>query len=168
MPTKQSTAKKKAPRVKEKIIKAKTKGKVKKAITPAIKKSRPKVLKVVPSTKSSSKASSSVKTKKEKATNKSQSKETIAAAQVLEDLLPELSTPVQKSEAPNNKKGIAPKVPKSQYYGKMRKYNLHHMEPIYKGGDVYNLDNIVITTPKYHKQILHNQKLRHTQQFKNK
>ena len=33
-------------------------------------------------------------------------------------------------------------------------YQLHHVIPINQGGMVYNLDNIVIVTPRYHAEIL--------------
>ena len=48
-------------------------------------------------------------------------------------------------------KGFAPKVAKSQQYGKLSSYVLHHKTPIHAGGDVYNL---VIVTPRMHQEIL--------------
>ncbi len=33
-------------------------------------------------------------------------------------------------------------------------YELHHKKPIWDGGDVYNLDNLVIVSPRYHQEIL--------------
>jgi hypothetical protein len=35
-------------------------------------------------------------------------------------------------------------------------YHLHHMQPISEGGEVYELSNIVIVSPKYHFEFLHN------------
>ena len=51
-------------------------------------------------------------------------------------------------------KGLAPKVSKSQQYGKLSSYVLHHKTPIHAGGGVYNLDNLVIVTPRMHQEIL--------------
>ena len=52
------------------------------------------------------------------------------------------------------KKGYAPRVSKTQQYGKLKSYTLHHKTPIHVGGGVYNLDNIVIVTPLMHENIL--------------
>ncbi len=52
------------------------------------------------------------------------------------------------------KDGNAPHAPKSGKYGKMSSYILHHKQPIAKGGGVYDLDNILIVSPKMHQQIL--------------
>jgi hypothetical protein len=35
-----------------------------------------------------------------------------------------------------------------------RKYELHHLEPIQNGGAVYDMNNIVVVSPKFHKEIL--------------
>ncbi len=50
--------------------------------------------------------------------------------------------------------GYAPKVAKSQQYGQLSSYVLHHKTPIHVGGGVYDLNNIVIATPKMHQEIL--------------
>ncbi|HDR6311939.1 TPA: colicin [Bacillus cereus] len=50
--------------------------------------------------------------------------------------------------------GLAPKAPKSQHYGKQTSYVLHHRNPIHNGGGVYDLDNIVISSPRMHQEIL--------------
>lgn len=50
--------------------------------------------------------------------------------------------------------GLAPKAVKAQSYGKISSYVLHHMNPIYNGGGVYDLNNLVITTPLMHQNIL--------------
>ena len=52
------------------------------------------------------------------------------------------------------KAGKAPKAPESQWIGKRAKYELHHMEPINQGGSVYDVSNIMITTPRFHKEVL--------------
>lgn len=51
-------------------------------------------------------------------------------------------------------KGKAPYAPIKEHYGKNNKYVLHHKQPIDKGGDVYNLDNLIIVSPKMHQNIL--------------
>ncbi|MGN4433550.1 WXG100 family type VII secretion target [Bacillus cereus group sp. MYBK69-1] len=50
--------------------------------------------------------------------------------------------------------GNAPIAPKLEHYGKHKSYILHHKQPIDKGGEVYNLDNLIITSPKMHQNIL--------------
>ena len=50
--------------------------------------------------------------------------------------------------------GKAPFTPNSETYGKQKTYMLHHKQPINKGGDVYNLDNIQIVSPRMHQIIL--------------
>ena len=52
------------------------------------------------------------------------------------------------------KKGLAPKVVLGQSYGGLSSYILHHMNPIYNGGGVYDLNNIIIVTPLMHQSIL--------------
>ena len=50
--------------------------------------------------------------------------------------------------------GLAPIAVKGQQLGKQRSYILHHRTPINEGGGVYDLDNIAVVTPRYHKEIL--------------
>lgn len=51
------------------------------------------------------------------------------------------------------KKGLAPYVPSSEYAGARWVYELHHSLPISKGGEIYNAENIRITTPRLHVEI---------------
>ncbi len=51
-------------------------------------------------------------------------------------------------------KGNAPFALESQQVGGRIKYEIHHKTPIYDGGGVYDMDNMVIVTPRYHKEIL--------------
>ena len=50
--------------------------------------------------------------------------------------------------------GLAPIAKESQQLGGQKSYILHHNQPIYQGGAVYNVDNLTIVTPRYHKEIL--------------
>ncbi|MGE6536498.1 T7SS effector LXG polymorphic toxin [Bacillus luti] len=50
--------------------------------------------------------------------------------------------------------GKAPYTPGSEQYGAHKVYVLHHKQPIHQGGDVYNLDNLIIVSPKTHQTIL--------------
>ena len=50
------------------------------------------------------------------------------------------------------KQGKAPYAPQSQHNGGNKKYELDHNIEIRDGGAVYNLDNIIIRTPKDHVQ----------------
>ena len=50
--------------------------------------------------------------------------------------------------------GLAPKAPASQQYRNITSYVLHHKNPIYNGGGVYDLDNIIISSPRMHQEIL--------------
>ncbi|AMR06297.1 WXG100 family type VII secretion target [Bacillus thuringiensis] len=52
------------------------------------------------------------------------------------------------------KQGKAPYSPRAEHYGNHNKYILHHKQPIDKGGDVYNLDNLIIVSPKMHQNVL--------------
>lgn len=48
------------------------------------------------------------------------------------------------------KEGYSPYAPRNEQVGGREKFEIHHVHPIGKGGDVYNIDNMVITTPKGH------------------
>lgn len=50
--------------------------------------------------------------------------------------------------------GLAPIAVEEQWLGTQKSYVLHHKTPINKGGAVYDVDNLYIVTPKYHKEIL--------------
>lgn len=52
------------------------------------------------------------------------------------------------------KTGKAPFAVPSQWFGKKVNYVLHHIKPINAGGDVYDLSNILIVTPRMHEEIL--------------
>ncbi|WP_342745533.1 hypothetical protein [Cystobacter ferrugineus] len=50
--------------------------------------------------------------------------------------------------------GYAPYVVEGQKLGDRAVYELHHMEPIHQGGSVYDLSNLMIMTPRFHKDVL--------------
>ena len=52
------------------------------------------------------------------------------------------------------KRGKAPFAVPEQWNGKNGKYVIHHRKPIHDGGGVYDLGNIVISTPRFHLDIL--------------
>ncbi|WP_223505259.1 S-type pyocin domain-containing protein [Pseudomonas sp. GL-RE-29] len=48
--------------------------------------------------------------------------------------------------------GLSPKSLQNEHVGQRRKYEIHHVIPIEKGGAVYDIDNLRILTPKQHIQ----------------
>ncbi|MDI3390734.1 RHS repeat-associated core domain-containing protein [Streptomyces sp. B-S-A8] len=66
---------------------------------------------------------------------------------------PELAGQFDKSAQTAMANGNAPFAPTAQHHGQGR-YVLHHMQPIQRGGGVYDLDNLAVVTPRYHKEIL--------------
>ncbi|MET8469899.1 putative T7SS-secreted protein [Streptomyces sp. NPDC006422] len=65
----------------------------------------------------------------------------------------ELASQFDKSGQTAMSQGKAPYAPTSQHHGQGR-YVLHHVLPIQHGGGVYDLDNLVVVSPRYHKEIL--------------
>ena len=51
-------------------------------------------------------------------------------------------------------KGNAPIALREQSLGKRITYELHYKTPIHAGGKTYDLSNIVISTPRYHLEVL--------------
>lgn len=49
--------------------------------------------------------------------------------------------------------GKAPKARKLDAAGKRTSFEIHHVNEISKGGDVYNIDNLRVMTPKRHVDI---------------
>lgn len=52
------------------------------------------------------------------------------------------------------REGYAPFAPQSQQLGGQMRYILHHRVPIQHGGGVYDLENLMVVTPRYHKEVL--------------
>lgn len=51
-------------------------------------------------------------------------------------------------------KGLAPAADPAQWLGGRPSYEIHHMTPLHDGGAVYDMSDLLITTPKYHKEVL--------------
>lgn len=51
------------------------------------------------------------------------------------------------------KEGLAPRVQAKESVGGRRSYELHHVELISQGGEVYDIDNLRVLTPKRHIEI---------------
>jgi RHS repeat-associated protein len=67
---------------------------------------------------------------------------------------PELSRQFSPSGQSAMTRGKAPFTVDEQSIPGRARYELHHVKPIQRGGGVYDLDNIVVATPRYHKEIL--------------
>jgi hypothetical protein len=55
------------------------------------------------------------------------------------------------------RKGKAPRVRKADSVGGRRSYELHHLEKVSEGGDVYDVDNLRVNTPRNHIDIHRNE-----------
>ena len=49
--------------------------------------------------------------------------------------------------------GYAPKARKRDHAGKKRSFEIHHVNLVSEGGEVYNVDNLRVNTPKNHIEI---------------
>ena len=52
------------------------------------------------------------------------------------------------------KKGLAPYAIEEQHHFGSGEYILHHIAPIHHGGEVYDLANIMVVSPKFHQDVL--------------
>ena len=66
---------------------------------------------------------------------------------------PELSKQFSKSDLDQMRRGNAAAVRKSDRVGSRKTFNIHHIHPVARGGAVYDLDNLLIMTPKAHIDI---------------
>lgn len=66
---------------------------------------------------------------------------------------PELSSQFSPQNISRMKKGLAPVVPQAFSAGMRRSFEMHHIKLISLGGDVYNIDNIRVVSPKRHIEI---------------
>lgn len=62
-----------------------------------------------------------------------------------------------KDFSPSNKyfvtEGLAPYAPPEEHMGKNGKFEIHHITPLKLGGELYNIDNMSIVTPKRHYEL---------------
>lgn len=65
-----------------------------------------------------------------------------------------LASQFSKANLARMEQGLASYVKKSQQLGGQRSYVLHHKTPIQYGGAVYDLNNLIVVTPRLHKEIL--------------
>ncbi len=66
---------------------------------------------------------------------------------------PELSEKFIPSNLARMKYGMSPRTIFIETVGKRRSFEIHHIKPVSQGGDMYNVDNMCITTPKRHIDI---------------
>ncbi len=67
---------------------------------------------------------------------------------------PTLATQFRASNVGRMRKGLAPRVASTQRLGARKSYELHHKTPVSRGGDPYDPDNILVVTPRFHKEAL--------------
>jgi hypothetical protein len=67
---------------------------------------------------------------------------------------PVLRKSFTKSDLTQMSKGFSPFADMEQQVGGQGRYELHHIQPIYSGGAVYDMDNIIVVTPRYHQEVL--------------
>ncbi|MBP2199476.1 3',5'-cyclic AMP phosphodiesterase CpdA [Pantoea cypripedii] len=63
---------------------------------------------------------------------------------------PELAAQFKTSNLGRMRKGLSPRVIDVERSGKRASSELHHIDLISEGGEVYNIDNIRVVTPKQH------------------
>ncbi len=66
----------------------------------------------------------------------------------------ELAGQFSKSNQKRMARGRAPKAVKGQWLGKRGSYELHHRTPVNEGGAVFDMDNLMIVSPRGHKEVL--------------
>lgn len=67
---------------------------------------------------------------------------------------PDLGPQFSASNVSRMQDGLSPFTASSQTYRGGVNYVLHHMTPIWDGGGVYDLDNLLVVTPRLHAELL--------------
>ncbi|MGW7172129.1 HNH endonuclease signature motif containing protein [Streptomyces xanthophaeus] len=67
---------------------------------------------------------------------------------------PELASQFTPSNQTAMRNGNAPFGVDDQRIGGNNRYVLHHVKTIQHGGGVYDLDNLIVATPVYHREVL--------------
>jgi hypothetical protein len=65
-----------------------------------------------------------------------------------------LSSQFTPANVARMRNGLAPFAPSSQTVPGQPTYILHHRTPINQGGAVYDMNNLLVVTPKYHAELL--------------
>jgi len=63
---------------------------------------------------------------------------------------PELANQFTEQNINRMREGNAPKARQRDIVGKRASFELHHVEWVSKGGEVYDVDNLRVNTPKNH------------------
>lgn len=79
--------------------------------------------------------------------------DSIRLEQMNEAPTPELPTQFRGNNKIHISNGNSPVTLELDHTGGREYYEIHHIIPISKGGDVYNIDNLGITSPKRHIDI---------------
>lgn len=66
---------------------------------------------------------------------------------------PKLSEEIAPRELDRMSVGRAPRSRRIDWAGSRISHDIHHVEPISEGGDVYNVDNLRVNTPKNHVEV---------------
>lgn len=65
-----------------------------------------------------------------------------------------LASQVSAANIKRMQQGLAPIAAKSQQYGGIKSYILHHSQPIHASGGVFDLSNINVVTPRFHQEVV--------------
>ena len=66
---------------------------------------------------------------------------------------PKLSEQIAQRELDRMRAGRAPRSRRIDWAGSRISHDIHHVEPISEGGEVYNVDNLRVNTPKNHVEV---------------
>ena len=69
---------------------------------------------------------------------------------------PELASQFGQRSVDRMRQGVAPLVSDTQRADGRTSYDLHHIQPIGRAGGVYDMNNVVIVTPRLHREMLDN------------
>ncbi|WP_323561590.1 hypothetical protein [Pseudomonas sp. Dout3] len=66
---------------------------------------------------------------------------------------PELSSQFSPKDLDRMRAGSAPRATEVDMVGMRQSHEIHHVELISEGGEVYNVDNLRVNTPKNHVEV---------------
>ncbi|MGH3351149.1 MAG: hypothetical protein ACRDPS_10830 [Nocardioides sp.] len=67
---------------------------------------------------------------------------------------PNLASQFSPDNQDRMREGKAPFVKRTQQFGGRKNYELHHITPRSRGGAEFDLNNLVVVTPLFHRYIL--------------